>query len=158
MEHAVKLNIFEDRLKSVCAEDIMTKSIISVKEDMLLSELADIMIEKRISGAPVMDKEGKLTGIITATDLFHIIHMIRAADFIENSQSVISNPTVGRMMSTNVVAIKKDTPLGEIIEIMKGRDIHTLPVAEGGKLIGVIGRRDVFKIFYSILDEVNSKG
>ena len=65
-----------------------------------------------------------------------------------------SNPTVKYAMSTEINKIKKNATLDEIIATMKYKNVHTLPVFDGGKMIGIIGRRDVFKNFYAIVKEL----
>lgn len=141
-------------LKSIKAEDIMTREVITTTEDTTLSDIAQIMIKRRISGLPVMGKKGNLAGIITATDLFLVMDMIKSGDVVSDDQMSASNPTVKFAMSTEIVKLKKATTLDEIIALMKYKNRHTLPVFEGGKMVGVIGRRDVFKNFYSAVKDL----
>ncbi len=142
------------KLKSIKAKDIMTHYVITASEDMHLADIAELMVKARISGLPVIGKKGKIVGMITATDLFIMMDMIKSGDVTENGLITASNPTVKYAMSTELHKLKKTTTLDEIIAIMKYKNIHTLPVCESGKLIGVIGRRDVFKNFYAIVKEL----
>ena len=144
------------KLNSIKARDIMTKTVITASEDEHLAEVAHTMIDKRISGLPVVNKKGKIVGIITATDFFLVMDMIKSGDIAESGKVAITDPTVKFAMSTEVIKIKKDTTLNKIITIMKYRNAHTLPVFEGSKLVGVVGRRDVFKNFYAAVKEVFS--
>lgn len=139
------------RLKSIKARDIMTRDVITTTADTPLSDIAELMIKTRISGLPVMGKKGKMIGIITANDLLIVMDMIKSGDVVENGVLVDSNPVVKFAMSTDVIKIKGNTTLDEIIGIVKYRNAHTLPVFEGGKMVGVVGRRDVFKTFYAVL-------
>ncbi|UCD16032.1 MAG: CBS domain-containing protein [Candidatus Omnitrophota bacterium] len=148
-----KLNELTRRLKSIKAKDIMTKDVITTTEDTLLSDIAQIMIKSRISGLPVVRKK-KVVGIITASDLFIVMDMIKSGDVVENHKTGAANPTVKFAMSTEVNKIKKSTSLDEIIILMKYRNAHTLPVVEESKLVGVIGRRDVFKNFYAVMKDL----
>jgi len=154
MGDSSKLAQLEKNLKSVLAKNIMTKAVLTVKEDLHLTELAAMMLEKRISGLPVVDADGKMTGVITQTDLFNLMFMLRSGDIVEEGEKAVSNPTVKFAMCVDVISIKEETTLAEIIDIMKGRDIHTLPVMKDNKLVGIIGRRDVLKHFYAVLNGV----
>lgn len=147
----------QEKLKNIKARDIMTTSVITVNKDMPLSELATLMIEKRISGAPVVGDEGEPVGMVTATDLFTIMYMIQAGDVIEKGQLGVCNPTVTFAMSSVIISIPENTSLDEIIDIMRKRNIHTIPVTDGKKMVGIIGRHDVFKNFYAAVGDLFSK-
>lgn len=135
----------EDKLNSIKAEDFMTKDVVLAEQESSLADVADFMIKKRISGLPVGGADGQLEGIITATDLFTLIDIIRSGSI----QGDALNPKVSFAMSTSLISIEKTTSLAEIINIMKRKNIHTIPVCEDGKMIGIVGRRDVFKNFYN---------
>lgn len=143
------------KLKSVKAKDIMTNYVITATEDTYLSDIAELMVKARVSGLPVIGKKGKIAGMITATDLFIMMDMIKSGDVTEEGSMASSNLTVKYAMSTEIHKLKKTTTLDEIIAIMKYKNVHTLPVCEAGKLIGVIGRRDVFKNFYAIIKDLS---
>jgi len=143
------LDALKKRLKSIKAKDIMTKNVITTEEDKTLSEVAGLMIKKRISGLPVLDKKGKLTGIIVDHDLFLVMDMIESGNIIEENSNTVSDPKVSYAMSKEVVTIKKTTNLDEIIGTMKYKNIHTLPVRQAKKIVGIIGRRDVYQTFYN---------
>ncbi len=156
MKNKIKSGLSEltRRLKSITAEDIMTRGVITTTKDVTLAKVAKEMIKARISGLPIVDKKKKIIGVITDTDLFIVMDMIKSGDIVENKKQAISNPTVKFAMSTYFSKIKKNTTLDEIIAIMKYKDVHTLPVVEKGKLVGVIGRRDVFKDFYAAVRDL----
>ena len=97
------------KLKSVKAKDIMTKKVITTTEGKNLSDIAKLMTKNRISGLPVLRKKNKLVGLITATDLFVVMDMIKAGDVVSSDMQAISNPTVKFAMSTQTVKIKKNT-------------------------------------------------
>ena len=136
-----------DNLKKIKARDIMTKDVITVKRDDTLDEIATLMIEKRISGFPVLDND-EIVGIITANDLFLVMDLIKTGEILTDNSENNSLPKVDFAMSTEIITVEPETDLNEIITLMKYRNIHTLPVVSNKKLSGVIGRRDVFRNFY----------
>ncbi|MCF7877056.1 MAG: CBS domain-containing protein, partial [Candidatus Omnitrophica bacterium] len=111
-------------------------------------------IKKRISGLPVLDKNKKLTGIIVDHDLFLVMDMIESGNVIEENSNTKSDPKVSYAMSKQVVTVKKSTNLDEIISTMKYKNVHTLPVLQGKKIVGIIGRRDVYQAFYNTIKDL----
>jgi CBS domain-containing protein len=117
-------------------------------------------MDKDISGAPVVDAEGTLSGIVTENDLirrnrrFHIPTLLRIFDaFIpmEGSRSIekeikeISAATVKDICSKEVITINEDTSLEEIATVMSEKKVHMLPVLREGKLVGIVGKQEVIK-------------
>ena len=149
------LNDLIQRLKLTKAEDIMTKKIITTTPDTYLADVAEILIKCRISGLPVIDAKEKLVGIVTASDLFILMDMIKSGDVMEHGHMAVPNPTAEFAMSTDVITVQKTVSLNEIIALMKYRNIHTLPVYDGDTMVGVIGRRDIYKNFYRIVKELH---
>jgi len=146
-----RLSDLAKSLRAIRAKDIMTKEVITTKEDTTLADIAGLMVKRRISGLPVLKKKKELVGIITADDLFIVMDMIKSGDMVGNGLMAISTPTVKFAMSTEIIKVKKNTTLEEIFAIMKYKNVSTLPVFEGKKLVGIIGRHDVFKKFYEVL-------
>jgi len=142
------------------AKDIMTTKVITVQQDTSVNELAEILWENKISGAPVLDDDGKVISVVTESDLIdqnkkiHIPTMISILDsviFLESSQKTekeikkMAGNTVQDICAMNLVAVSEDTGLDEIATIMSEKKVHTLPVMEGDKLIGVIGKSDIIR-------------
>lgn len=155
MNNYKSLNLDEltARLKQIKAKDIMTKEVITVKKEDTLADVAELMISKRISGFPVLENN-EIIGIITANDLFLVMDMIKTGEILKNNSSDYSQPKVSFAMSTEVITVSPEGNLDEIIALMKYRNIHTLPVTSQNKLVGVIGRRDVFKNFYCVVRDL----
>lgn len=144
------------------AQDIMKQEVVTVTADMTVEELGRLFIEKKISGAPVLGPEGKLIGIVTENDLIsqnkrlHIPTVLRLFDAfipLESSSSIedeirkISATTVSDICSADVIMLGKDTPLDEIATIMAERKVHLLPVVEGGRVVGIVGKHELIKGF-----------
>ena len=146
----LNLNELTESLKQIKAKDIMTKEVVTVKKNKTLDEVAEIMINKRISGFPVLEDDN-IIGIITADDLFLVMDMIKTGEILKNNSTGNSFPTVNTVMSTDVFTVTPEGNLDEIIALMKYHNVHTLPVVSKNKLVGVIGRRDVFNNFYCAL-------
>ena len=150
-----KLKQLSKKLKAIKAKDIMTKKVITARPNKTLADIAEIMIKHRISGLPVVDAKQRLVGMITTTDLFLVMDMIESGSVVEEDMREVSNPAVKFAMTAVIKTLKKTTSLDDIIATMKYHNIHTLPVLEKKKIVGVIGRRDVFKAFYNAVKELD---
>ena len=137
-----------DLMKTLKAKDLMSKFAITVGESDSLLKVSHLMMRFKISGLPVVSREGKLTGIITATDLFRIM-----GNSVEKETSFEARKDVGQFMTRNVHTVHGEDSLSDIINIMWKRDIHTLPVMKADEIIGVIGRRDVLNRYYKLIDK-----
>ena len=145
------------------ARNIMTKDVITVTKDTPVSTLADILWENKISGAPVVDEKGNLLGVVTENDLIdqnkkvHIPTIMTILDsmiFLENPAKLdkelkkMTGSKVGDIYSTEVITVTIDTPMYELATIMANQKVHTLPVVEKEKLLGVIGKADIIRNLY----------
>ncbi|HYA11681.1 MAG TPA: CBS domain-containing protein [Thermodesulfovibrionales bacterium] len=141
------------------AKDIMTKDVITVKPDTTIEDLARILMEHQISGAPVVDQGGNVTGIVTENDLIsknkrlHIPTILRLFDAfiplgtsrLEEEIKRMAATTVGEICTRNVITVDEASSMEDIATIMTEEKIHLLPVLKEGKLVGIIGKRDLIK-------------
>jgi CBS-domain-containing membrane protein len=142
------------------AGEIMTAAVITVGVDTSVQELARLLAEHAISGAPVVDESGALLGVVTENDLIdqskklHIPTVVTILDsviYLENPDKMekemkkMAGSTVGDIFTRDVVTVNPETPVEEIATIMAEQRIHTLPVLKEGRLVGVIGKRDIIK-------------
>ncbi|MDE1920245.1 MAG: CBS domain-containing protein [Candidatus Omnitrophica bacterium] len=146
----VDIKQVEHRSKSVKAADLMSRFAITIKEGETVMSLAHLMMRFKISGVPVIDKNGEICGIATATDLFNLMKKI-VVDIEQGKNSVnYSGIKVSEIMTSDVVTINEETTLYDMMKLMCARNIHTLPVMVISKkeIVGVIGRRDIINAFY----------
>jgi CBS domain-containing protein len=142
----------------VKAKDIMTRIIITVSPQTEITEAAKILLEHHINGLPVVDTGGKLVGIICQSDLitlqkkirlpsvFNLLDTfipIRSQKSIDQEMSKIAAARVVDAMTSDPVFIDPEMDIEEIATLMVEKSIHTLPVVERGKLVGIIGKEDV---------------
>ena len=142
------------------AKDIMTREVITVRQDTPIKDLAEILWKNRISGVPVLDEAGTVVSVVTESDLIdqtkkvHIPTMISLLDsviFLESSKKTeqeirkMSGNTAGDISSSEFITVTEETGLDEIATIMSEKNIHTLPVMEDDKLVGIIGKSDIIR-------------
>ncbi len=142
------------------AKDIMTTEILTVSPETSVSELAVLFTTHNINGVPVVDSAGQLLGVVTENDLIYqkkkvhiptVINILDSVIYLESPEKMkqemqkITGVTVKDIYTKDVVTIDQQTPIDEIATIMAEKNIHTIPVLDGDKLIGVIGKGDIIK-------------
>jgi CBS domain-containing protein len=142
------------------AKDIMTKAVISVTPETTVKDLAKILTDNNISGAPVVDDHGIVTAVVTESDLIdqskrlHIPTVITILDsfvYLENPDKMeeevkkMVGTTVANICSDSLKTVTPEISLEEVATIMAEKNMHTLPVLDGDKLVGVIGKKDIIK-------------
>ena len=131
------------------AKDLMTETTVLVRKDMLITELALLLREKRIGGVPVIDESGKICGIVTVTDLFNVMNIARRVggrrNWFSNFMFSKKTMTVKDIYTRKIYSVLPDTPIEVVISLMLDKSIHTIPVMneQQSELYGVIGRHDV---------------
>ncbi len=142
------------------AKDIMTKTVITVKKDTAISELSDLFISYNVNGIPVVDDDEKVIGIVTQGDLIEqnknlhiptVITLFDAVLFLESEKKFeadikkLAGNKVEDIYSAKAITVSVDAKIGEIATIMAENGVHTLPVLDNGKLVGVIGKLDLIR-------------
>ena len=148
----LNLKDIEQKLKSIKAKDLMSRFAITIRENETVMNLAHLMMRFKISGVPVLDKNGEICGMVTATDLFNLMRMIIKDIDGQKDLGSYHEKKVSDLMTKYVVTISEETTLFEIMRIMCDRNLHTLPVMMISKkdIVGVIGRRDIINAFYGV--------
>ena len=133
--------------------DIMTTNVITISPDATLKEVGAILKEKRISGIPVVDGGGRLIGIVTLTDMLRVLNNIYTWHSLqmrpagkdlsvweaeERLQSKVKD-----IMTKEVFTITEHETIEQLLRIVFNKKIHTIPVTAEGKLIGIVGIRDL---------------
>jgi CBS-domain-containing membrane protein len=142
------------------AKDIMTKEVVTVKPDTSIEDLAKLLVDNEISGVPVVDESGALYGIVTENDLISrnkrlhiptVVSFLDAAIYLESSKKFeqevkrVTATKVKDICERKVVTIGEDTPLVDIATVMAEKKVHLLPVVKAGRVVGIVGKRDVVK-------------
>jgi len=144
----------------VQAKDIMTKEVLTMKEDMTVEEVAKFLVEHRISGAPVVDENDRLKGIVTEADLIirnkkvHIptvVQLLEGVIYLESPKRFeeemgrILGQKVSEVMTKEVITIKPNTYIEDIATLMSTERKYLLPVMEKDKIVGIVGKADVVR-------------
>jgi two-component system chemotaxis response regulator CheY len=112
----------------------MTANVTSVRADLLARDAARLLLERQISGLPVVDAANHVVGILTELELVRLLF-----------SPEIGSVTVGDVMSTNVVFVNEETLLTDAAQFIVEHKMRHLPVVRGGELVGVVARRDLIR-------------
>jgi CBS domain-containing protein len=147
------------------AEDIMNPDVLTVRDDMLVRDLALFLTEHEISGAPVVDAGGRPVGVVSETDVVSVDRAGRKDDSgpspyylraFENRFSVESIRglrveeealTVSDIMTPVVISVARDMPVSRIARLMLNDHIHRVIVREGESIAGIVTSFDMLRLF-----------
>ncbi len=110
------------------AKDIMTKVVITFGPLSSVKNLAKILAQAQISGAPVIDRKRKVLGIASEADIIG-----------KRGKQVKS------IMTKKVISVSEDTSIEEIASLIDAHRIKRVPVKLGGKLVGIVSRADIVR-------------
>jgi CBS domain-containing protein len=144
------------------ARDVMVSPVITVGKIATVRDVAKILLEKRISAVPVVDKVGKVVGIITESDLLHRaearterpyswwVHFLAgdatiAADYVKSHAVKVED-----VMTADVVTATPETSLHEIAALLEERQIKRVPIVnKEGSLVGIVSRANLIQVVAS---------
>lgn len=139
------------------AADIMVKDVVTTGPEASVQELATLMLERRISGLPVVDGSGRLLGIVSEGDLIRrpeidtdrvklgwlrllLSDEARARDFVKSH-----GRKAREVMTQPAISVAADAPLAEVVRLMARHRIKRLPVVDKGRLVGLVTRTDLLR-------------
>lgn len=148
------------------AKDIMTKEIKCVDPDIRINELDKIFVKDRINGAPVVDENGNLIGVVSKSDIVNYdlkkgIHASSMSDyyhdtgvepqqitddFIDTEALSLLDATVKDLMKTDVITGNPNDSIHDLANMMYDKKIHRLVIVEGSKVVGIVSTLDILKV------------
>lgn len=128
----------------------MTRNPVTANPEMSVAEASALMKREKVHRLPVLDKDRKLVGIISEKDILYASPSPVSTLSIHEMAYLLSQLTVKKLMTRDVVTITKDTTVEEAARLMVDQDLSSLPVLEDGKLIGIISKSDLFKILLEL--------
>jgi CBS domain-containing protein len=144
----------------IIAENIMSTDVITLSPGTDILTAARTLLDNEINGAPVVDEKGRVVGILCRSDLVSQQKRIplpglfstlggyiplTSTKQLDKEVAKIVALTVAEAMTRTPVAVKPDTPLETVAGLMVDKGFHTLPVIDQGRLVGIIGKKDVLK-------------
>src|SRR5256885_8627843 len=111
-------------------KEVMTRNVITFREDTPVEEIAQTLTSRCITGAPVVAGDGLVVGIVSEVDVF-------------SKKGAVAKD----IMSPHVISVTEDTGIDEAARLLAGERIRRVPVIKGGKMVGLLSRSDVLDFF-----------
>jgi CBS domain-containing protein len=144
------------------AEDVMTREVIAIDPNATVLEAARVMLQHHISGLPVIDKEGKLVGVLSEGDFLRRretkterrrsrwLEFLMGPGRMAAEYSHSHGSKVSEVMTSEVQTVSETAPLEDIVELMERKRIKRVPVLCGGQVVGIITRSNLMHAMVSM--------
>lgn len=116
------------------AEQIMTTGVVTISEDSTIQDAINLLVERRISGLPVVDRNGMLAGIITE---YALLAMAYDKD--------VQREPISKHMTREVITVDAHATVNQIADLFVLHRVRRLPVVSDGRLVGLLARHDVLR-------------
>ena len=145
--------------------EVMQKEVIVVKNDMSVTEAAMVLLKNNITGAPVVDQEGKLMGVVSEKDIFKFLYpdyreYYSFLGFTKEKVSLRARVKIGEdklvkeVMTRKVIYVSTQDSVMRVGALMVMKKIHRVMVVERGKLVGIVCRKDIYhQVFRTALNK-----
>jgi len=150
------------------AHQIMTRPVITVTPETTIVEAANTMLQKHVSGLPVIDAAGKFVGIVSEGDFIRrgeigtqrkrgrFLKFIlgpgqAATDFVHEHGRKVAEIMTPQLLT---ITITEDTALDEIVELMEKNSVKRLPVMRGDRIVGIVSRANLLQAVASLAREI----
>jgi CBS domain-containing protein len=152
--------------KVMNAGHVMTAGVVSVTPDASVGTAAQLMLQKRISGVPVIDDRGHLVGILSEGDFLRRaetgtgrrrprwIEFFMGPGRLADEYVRLSGRKVRDVMTHEVRTVPPDAPLEQVVRLMERHNIKRVPVVDGGKVVGIVTRANLLHAVASFADEI----
>lgn len=140
-------------------EDIMLYDIYTIPQDASILDAMKLFLDKHISGAPVVDKDGKFAGFLSDGDIIRYLATNHSSikfsyayavtnghdNELDSQLKVLSQLKVGDVAVKNAVVVDINLPIGEVCRLLTTRHVKKAPVMKDGKMVGIVNRSDITK-------------
>jgi CBS domain-containing protein len=145
-------------------KDIMTRNVKTVSPETEITQAAKLLLSERINGVPVINQTGELVGILCQSDLiaqqksipipslFTLLDgyiPLTLLNRLDKEVEKIAATKVENAMTPDPITVDLDTDIEKVASLMVEKNYHTLPVVDGGNLVGIVGKEDVLRTLLS---------
>jgi CBS domain-containing protein len=142
--------------------DAMTREVTIIRFDATVIDAMRLMLDKKISGLPVVDADGAVVGMVTEGDFLRRaeigtekrhsrwLELLLAPGRLAREYVGAHGRIVEEVMTRAIVTIAEDMSLAEAVQLMQEHHIKRLPVMTQGRLTGIVSRADLLKAFLAV--------
>jgi len=121
----------------------MQRGVVSVSPELPVAELESFLTSEEISGAPVIDTNGKLLGIVSQTD---VIRALSEEPSVDLKELLTPDLTVENIMTPGVLTVTEDAEVPELARAMVDAGVHRAVVMDGDDVIGIVTSFDLLRL------------
>ncbi|MGD2162051.1 MAG: CBS and ACT domain-containing protein [Anaerolineales bacterium] len=132
-------------------EERMTHPVITTHADVPIMDAYDLMQKENIRRLPVVDRSGKLVGMVSEREILQASPSKATSLSIWELNYLMAKITVNEIMTKDVITVEADTPLEGAALLMADHKIGGLPVMKDGKMVGIVTETDLFKVFLELM-------
>jgi acetoin utilization protein AcuB len=129
----------------------MSHPVITVEPEVPIMEALNLMRSKNIRRMPVVDKQGKLIGIVSDKDLLNAGPSNATSLSVWEINYLVGKIKIKDVMTRSVLTVSGDTPIEEAARMMVDNKVGGLPVMNDDQLVGVITESDLFKVLLELM-------
>ncbi len=150
------------------AADIMTQRVITIRDDASIEEAARLMLQDKISGLPVLNRDAKLAGIVTEGDFLRRaetgtqkrrskwLELLLGSGKLAEDYVQTHGRRVAEVMSRDVVTVTEDSDLVDVINVMESRNIKRVVVMRGEEIVGLVSRNNLMQALARLAPEAEA--
>jgi acetoin utilization protein AcuB len=142
--------------RTMSVQDRMSRRVSTVHPEARLGEAARLMRQRKIRHVPVVDRDGRLLGMVTARDLRQAIFAPAVHDEREDLRSLLEALSVADVMTRGVLSVRPGTSIRDAARVMHERKVGALPVVAHERLVGILTETDVLRAFQELLGPATS--
>jgi CBS domain-containing protein len=147
------------------AKDVMTSPVISVEPEVPVLQAVRIMLQRRVSGLPVIDGAGQLVGVVTEGDFLRRaetgtqrrrprwLEFLAGPGRLAQDYARAHARKVSEVMTPDPITVDEEAPLEDIVRLMEKRQIKRLPVVRGTTIVGIVSRANLLHALASVARE-----
>ena len=129
----------------------MSRPVITTHSDVPIMDAYELMQKEKIRRLPVVDREGKLVGMVSEREILQASPSKATSLSIWELNYLMAKISVDEIMTKDVITVEADTPLEEAALLMADHKIGGLPVMKDGKMVGIVTETDLFKVFLELM-------
>jgi len=140
--------------------EVMTAPVYTIAADASFQDIIEFLLEYNVSGAPIIDKDGHLLGVVSEKDLFRFIfpeqeefytnpsYWMNQKHLEKEAALSVQDKTAKDLITRKVVTVEPDAPIMKACALLLIHEIRRLPVVDGNALVGIVTTNDLYRNFF----------
>lgn len=155
-------------MRLITASDLMNPAVLTVRDDMTVEELASYLVDNEITGAPVLDRRGRLVGVVSLVDIAEVASgnprpgAARPGFFQRVPEGRLSDEALERLrrgsdqlkvrdiMTPEIFTVSEDAAVSEVASKMLREHLHRLLVIRGSEVVGIVSTSDLLGLLVDV--------